>query len=78
MENATNLSEMADIFITIGTSLNVYPAANLISEAPILIPKYLIDPGDFNLDHLKNITHLKTTATNGMKILFDKLIQLNK
>ena len=58
MENATNLSEMADIFITIGTSLNVYPAANLISEAPILIPKYLIDPGDFNLDHLKNITHL--------------------
>lgn len=78
MENATKLSEMADIFITIGTSLNVYPAANLISEAPRLIPKYLIDPGDFNLDHLKNITHLKTTATNGMKILFDKLIELDK
>ena len=29
-------------------------------------------------DHLKNITHLKTTATNGMKILFDKLIELDK
>jgi NAD-dependent deacetylase len=78
MENATKLSETADIFITIGTSLNVYPAANLISEAPKLIPKYLIDPSDFNLDHLKNITHLKTTATNGMKILFEKLIELDK
>lgn len=78
MDNATKLSEMADIFITIGTSLNVYPAANLINEAQINIPKYLIDPSDFNLEHLKNLTHLKTTASNGMKILFEKLTELTK
>ena len=75
MDNATAIAETADIFVTIGTSLNVYPAANLINVAPSSIQKYLIDPSDFKLEHLKNLTHLKTTASNGMKILFEKLTE---
>ncbi len=78
MDNATAIAETADIFVTIGTSLNVYPAANLIHVAQSSIPKYLIDPNDFKLEHLKNLTHLKTTASNGMKILFEKLTESNK
>ena len=48
MDKATEYAEKADIFITIGTSLNVYPAANLINVIEGHIPKYLVDPGDFN------------------------------
>jgi NAD-dependent deacetylase len=73
MDRATAMAEEADIFITIGTSLNVYPAANLIHVVGPAIPKYLIDPGDFNLDYIKNLTVIKATAVEGMKILTKKL-----
>jgi NAD-dependent deacetylase len=73
MDNATHIAEQADIFITIGTSLNVYPAANLIHVIASDIPKYLIDPSTFNLDYIKNLTHIKTTAVEGMSILIDSL-----
>ena len=77
MENASKIAETADVFITIGTSLNVYPAANLINEIKDETPKYLIDPQQFSLDYIKNLTHLKTTAVEGMKILFKKLTETN-
>lgn len=76
MEKATELAEEADIFITIGTSLNVYPAANLIHVVSTHIPKFLVDPGDFNLDYIKNLTIIKATAVEGMKILAKKLNEL--
>ena len=53
----------ADIFIVIGTSLNVYPAAGLIHYAPAGIPMYLIDPNDVKTDHLPNLTHIKKGAS---------------
>ena len=74
MGNASLLSQHADVFVTIGTSLNVYPAANLIHEVPSHIPKYLIDPGDFKLDYIDNLSIIKATAVKGMQLLFDKLI----
>lgn len=76
MEKATELAEKADIFITIGTSLNVYPAANLIHVIDSNVPKFLVDPGDFNLDYIKNLTIIKATAVEGMKILSKKLNEL--
>jgi NAD-dependent deacetylase len=76
MDKATELAEKADIFITIGTSLNVYPAANLIHVIEGHIPKFLVDPGDFNLDYIKNLTIIKATAVEGMKILSKKLNEL--
>lgn len=74
MEKAIALSQSADIFITIGTSLNVYPAANLIHEVPNHVLKYLIDPGEFKLDYIVNLSIIKDTAVRGMQLLFDKLI----
>lgn len=73
MDNAIHLTEQADIFVTIGTSLNVYPAANLIHAVKPSIPKYLIDPGVFNLDYIKNLTVIKATAIEGMKSLIEHL-----
>lgn len=63
----------ADLFIVIGTSLNVYPAAGLIHYAPAGIPMYLIDPNDVKTDHLPNLTHIKKGASEGMKELIEKL-----
>lgn len=77
MDKAIALAEEADIFITIGTSLNVYPAANLIHVVPSHIPKYLVDPGDFNLDYIKNLNIIKATAVEGMKILSKRINELN-
>ncbi len=76
MDRATELAEKADVFITIGTSLNVYPAANLIHVIEGHIPKFLVDPGDFNLDYIKNLTIIKATAVEGMKVLSKKLNEL--
>lgn len=76
MEKATKLAEEADVFITIGTSLNVYPAANLIHVIQSHIPKFLVDPGDFNLDYIKNLTIIKANAVEGMKVLSKKLNEL--
>lgn len=73
MEKAIELTNQADIFITIGTSLNVYPAANLINVVNDEVPKFLVDPGDFNLDYIKNLTIIKSTAVNGMQILSKKI-----
>src|SRR5574344_1662498 len=44
MEPAAMEARDADIFIIIGTSMNVYPAAGLINYVPMDAPIYLIDP----------------------------------
>ena len=46
---AIDLVESADIFVVIGTSLNVYPAAGLVQYARRNIPVYLIDPKPINV-----------------------------
>jgi NAD-dependent deacetylase len=58
-----------DIFVIIGTSLNVYPAAGLIDYAPAGTPVYLIDPKDVKTPHGVSVTHIKAGATEGMKQL---------
>ncbi len=76
MEPAIDMVGKADLFTVIGTSLNVYPAAGLVNYTPSAIPKWLVDPGDFNLEHIQNIEHIKETAVNGMKKLQDVLMKL--
>jgi NAD-dependent deacetylase len=44
LENAARIVSSADIFLVIGTSLQVYPAAGLIEYAPYESEKYYIDP----------------------------------
>ena len=63
----------ADIFIIIGTSLNVAPASDMIhwTSAKDI---YCIDPSDMNTLP-RRITHIKEKATVGMKILMDELVK---
>jgi NAD-dependent deacetylase len=73
MENAYKIAEQADLFVVIGTSLNVYPAAGLLSFVAQQTPKWLVDPGEFNLDYIRNIKHIKQTAVNGVNDLKKEL-----
>jgi NAD-dependent deacetylase len=71
---AARLSALADIFIVIGTSLNVYPAAGLIHHAPQYCMKYLIDPNECQIGHLQNLTFIKEKAVSGVSALVEKLL----
>lgn len=73
MEVANRIAETADLFVVIGTSLNVYPAAGIINFVAPAVPKWLVDPGEFNLDYIKHLKHVKTSAVNGIDVLRDDL-----
>jgi len=73
IEVAARACAQADIFIIIGTSLVVYPAAGLIHYVPRQAPVYLIDPGDVSVYDAGHVEHIKKGASEGMEILFKKL-----
>lgn len=63
----------ADVFVIIGTSLNVYPAAGLVQYTKPGCPVYLIDPNAVNLNGYRNITHIEKGASAGMRELVKQL-----
>ena len=63
--------QTADIFIIIGTSLNVYPAAGLIHYVRPGVPVYLIDPNPISAG--SNVIQIQKGASEGMKELVQKL-----
>lgn len=65
----------ADFLLVIGTSLNVYPAAGLVSWAPRDIPKLIIDPAPINQEGSHNAHQIIATATQGIKMFKDVLMQ---
>jgi NAD-dependent deacetylase len=75
IENAFSIAEQADIFIVVGTSLLVYPAAGLIDYTPQHIPKYLIDPSDVKTNGIKNLTAIKELASVGLPQLVGDLMK---
>jgi NAD-dependent deacetylase len=63
----------ADAFVVIGTSLLVYPAAGLIDNAPEECPKFIIDKNIPTTSGIENITSIEMPATQGVKVLVEKL-----
>jgi NAD-dependent deacetylase len=76
MDNAINLIAQADILITVGTSLLVYPAAGLINYATPNAVKYLVDPGSFDDTVLQNVKHIKKVASLGLEELQKSLLSI--
>jgi len=76
MNVAVDFVSKADIFVVIGTSLQVYPAAGFINYAHHLVPKFVIDPGEMKQCQQLGFTHFKTTATEGMKMLIEAFKEL--
>lgn len=68
MEEAIEVVKKADIFIIIGTSLQVYPAASLIAYTRPNTPVYIIDPSP-NISEKKNLYVIPKKATEGCKEL---------
>jgi NAD-dependent deacetylase len=66
----------AEIFVVIGSSMVVYPAANLIQIVYNQIPKYVIDPIKPNIFNAPdNITFIEKNAVEGVKELVEKLLK---
>ncbi|HEV7229807.1 MAG TPA: NAD-dependent deacylase [Bacteroidia bacterium] len=75
MERAQHIASRADIFIIIGTSLNVYPAAGLVEYAPEETPKYLVDPNPVsNSMFIKNLHMIREKAGKGVTQLAELLL----
>jgi len=71
IEPAIHLAEEADIFIVIGTSLVVYPAASLLHYVRPGVPVYYIDPNPAAVPD--SVTVIKDKATAGVRKLVDLL-----
>ncbi len=75
MVDAMNICKDADILVIIGTSLTVYPAANILDFVPENCEKYLIDPNTLPILEIKNLSIIKEKASIGIPILANKLLQ---
>lgn len=73
LEPAAETTERADIFVIIGTSLNVYPAASLIRYTRPGVPVFLIDPKPVNVPSGYHIEVIQQVASKGVEILRQKL-----
>lgn len=67
MDEATNVVRSADVFLIVGTSLVVYPAAGLVNYAPWPIPKFIVDKKIPYTSPLYNLTLIEKGASEGMK-----------
>ncbi|KIC00253.1 SIR2 family NAD-dependent protein deacylase [Flavobacterium sp. KMS] len=77
LEEAIDIAEQADYFAVIGTSLQVYPAAGLISYTPANAPLFYIDPKPIKIPNLRNkIEVIPEVASKGMEILKTKLAEI--
>lgn len=75
MDLANTMAEKADIFMVVGTSLAVYPAAGIIDYSPQHIPKYLIDPSDVKVNGIDNLIVIKEKASVGLPSLVSELLK---
>lgn len=73
IEEALPILRTADIFVVVGTSLVVYPAAGLVNYAPWEIPKYIIDKRIPYTSSVYNLTTIEKPATEGVPDLINYL-----
>ncbi|OAB28918.1 NAD-dependent deacetylase [Flavobacterium fryxellicola] len=75
LDEAIKITQSADYFVVIGTSLQVYPAAGLIDFTSSEIPVFYIDPKPIRIPNLRNpLEVIPEVASEGMKILKKKLL----
>lgn len=66
LEEAVRLAQKADIFIVVGTSLNVYPAASLVHYVQPEVPVYVVDPNSVAINDSR-WHYIRLGASEGMK-----------
>ncbi|OXB02105.1 NAD-dependent protein deacylase [Flavobacterium oncorhynchi] len=79
LEEAISIVEEADYLAVIGTSLQVYPAAGLISYTYSITPVFYIDPKPISIPNIQNkVEVIPKTATEGVTEMRNKLFELEK
>ncbi len=76
MEEAVTITAGADIFVVVGSSLNVYPAAGLINFAPAGASLWLIDPKDVMVPVCRKVEVIMKNASAGVGILTERLLDI--
>jgi NAD-dependent deacetylase len=67
MEKAALVARKADLFLIVGTSLVVYPAAGLVNYVPLDVPKFVVDKKVPYLSIAQDIVAIEKPATEGMR-----------
>ncbi|MFS4473489.1 Sir2 family NAD-dependent protein deacetylase [Chryseobacterium sp. T20] len=75
-QTAREIVKESDILLVVGTSLQVYPAAGLIHDIKDDCLLIVINPNETGFGYGQRAVVMKETATQGMKLLFDKLVNL--
>ena len=74
IERAALIAQEADLFVVVGTSLVVYPAAGLLHYVGNEVPKYIIDKSIPAFSGISKITTIELPATEGVKALEKMLL----
>ena len=77
IETAAEIAKTADIFLIVGTSLVVYPAAGLVNYVQKHVPKFIVDKKIPCTSSINNLTAVEKGACEGMreiKIMLQKLV----
>lgn len=74
IEEAVPVMMNADVFVLIGTSLAVYPAAGLVDYVPDHAPKYVLDRKIPEVNRYANVVPIEKNATEGVLELRKMLI----
>ncbi len=69
IELAIPVVHTADIFVVIGTSLVVYPAAGLLHYVDPATPKFIVDKRIPSTSHMENLFLIEKPATEGIEEL---------
>ncbi len=75
IEVAANMASGADVFLVVGTSMVVYPAAGLIDYVPDRVKKYVVDPKKPDILHVPNLEFISEKASVGMKKVKEMLLK---
>ncbi|WP_318640103.1 NAD-dependent deacylase [Flavobacterium ardleyense] len=73
MDEAFAITESADLFVIVGSSMVVYPAASLLLSVPFESETVYIDPNP-SVDHGINLLVIKEKASVGMQILIEEYL----
>lgn len=76
ISEAIAIVHSADVFVVVGTSLVVYPAAGLVNYAPWHIPKFIVDKKIPYSSGLYNLVAIEKPATEGVKELIERLREM--
>ncbi|WP_316808676.1 SIR2 family NAD-dependent protein deacylase [Pedobacter agri] len=74
IEVAADICQQANVFVLIGTSLAVYPAAGLIDFIPKGVTKYIIDPRTPDVKRYQNVIAIQKNAVQGVAELKHMLL----